>query len=163
MVMQYMFLESPVGRLLLAGSGGALKVIAFPSGSGTRRPEADWIEEDAPFAEAAGQLREYFAGDRRRFDLPLTPEGTPFQLQVWEQLRLIPYGRTISYGELARRIGNPRASRAVGLANSRNPLPIVIPCHRVIGSDGRLTGFGGGLAIKQRLLDLERSTVAGPG
>ena len=101
-------------------------------------------------------MREYFAGRRKSFNLRLAPEGTPFQLQVWEQLQAIPYGRTISYGELACRIGNPSASRAVGLANGSNPIAIVIPCHRVIGANGKLTGFGGGLDVKEKLLALER-------
>lgn len=107
-------------------------------------------------AEAKLQLEEYFAGDRREFDLPLAARGTEFQHRVWAELRRIPFGETISYGELATRIGKPTASRAVGAANGRNPLPVVVPCHRVIGSDGRLTGFGGGLPTKQALLDLER-------
>lgn len=102
------------------------------------------------------QLSAYFAGKAEAFDLPLAPEGTAFQLNVWRQLGEIPYGETISYGELARRIGNPNACRAVGLANGTNPIPIVIPCHRVIGSNGKLTGYGGGLDIKEKLLALER-------
>ena len=102
------------------------------------------------------QLRAYFAGELETFDLPLAPQGTPFQLGVWRRLCEIPYGQTISYGELARRLGNPNASRAVGLANGSNPIPIVIPCHRVIGSNGKLTGYGGGLPIKEKLLALER-------
>jgi methylated-DNA-[protein]-cysteine S-methyltransferase len=105
------------------------------------------------------QLRAYFAGELETFDLPLAPEGTPFQLEVWRRLCEIPYGETISYGELARRLGNPNASRAVGLANGANPIPIVIPCHRVIGSDGKLTGYGGGLPIKEKLLALERGQL----
>ena len=106
--------------------------------------------------ETIRQLRAYFAGELEAFDLPLAPQGTPFQLAVWKRLCEIPYGETISYGELARRIGNPNASRAVGLANGSNPIPIVIPCHRVIGSNGKLTGYGGGLPIKEKLLALER-------
>jgi methylated-DNA-[protein]-cysteine S-methyltransferase len=104
-------------------------------------------------------LRSYFASEREDFDLPLAPEGTPFQLEVWRRLSEIPYGETISYGELARRIGNPQASRAVGLANGSNPIPIVIPCHRVIGSNGKLTGYGGGLPIKEKLLALEKKQL----
>jgi methylated-DNA-[protein]-cysteine S-methyltransferase len=107
-------------------------------------------------ADAVGQLRAYFAGQRRTFELPLAPEGTPFQQRVWRELLNIPYGQTISYGELARRLGNPNGSRAVGLANGANPISIVIPCHRVIGSTGKLTGYGGGLKTKQWLLALER-------
>ena len=106
--------------------------------------------------ETIRQLRAYFSGKLEQFDLPLAPEGTPFQLEVWRRLCEIPYGETISYGELARRIGNPNASRAVGLANGSNPIAIIIPCHRVIGSNGKLTGYGGGLPIKERLLALER-------
>jgi methylated-DNA-[protein]-cysteine S-methyltransferase len=108
---------------------------------------------------AVRQLREYFAGERRDFDLPLEPAGTPFQLTVWDALRGIPYAETINYGQLAVRVGNPTASRAVGLANGRNPISIVVPCHRVIGANGSLTGYGGGLDRKRTLLDLERRTA----
>ena len=133
------------------------------------RPEQvrpDWVNASAErlpttLAAARQQLQEYFAGQRRHFELPLHPLGTSFQLAVWQQLRLIPYGTTISYGELARRVGNANASRAVGAANGRNPLSIVVPCHRVIGSNGSLTGFSGGLPIKQQLLALERRTATG--
>ena len=146
--------DSPVGPLMLAGTTDALAVISFERGRRVpRRPE--WERRAAPFREALGQLRAYFKGTLRDFDLPLAPEGTAFELKVWKALLKIPYGRTISYGELARRIGNPNASRAVGLANGRNPLPIVIPCHRVIGSNGKLTGYGGGLDTKRWLLTLE--------
>ena len=113
------------------------------------------LRDDA-FDDVTTQLTEYFAGRRQTFELPLAPEGTPFQQRVWSALLGVPYGETISYGELAARIGRRSASRAVGLANGSNPLPIVIPCHRVIGSNGKLTGYGGGLAIKERLLALER-------
>jgi len=154
--MKYTYMESPVGRLLLAGDDQSLQLISFPSGDRVRRAETGWVESETPFREAIRQLRNYFSGSRQSFDLPLAPEGTSFQLKVWEELRRIPYGETITYGELARRIGNPAASRAVGSANGCNPLPIVIPCHRVIGSNGKLTGFGGGLAVKRRLLDLEQ-------
>lgn len=109
--------------------------------------------------ETIRQLKAYFAGELEEFDLPLAPEGTAFQLKVWENLCDIPFGETISYGELARRIGNPNASRAVGLANGSNPIPIIIPCHRVIGSNGKLTGYGGGLPIKEKLLALERKQL----
>jgi methylated-DNA-[protein]-cysteine S-methyltransferase len=120
-----------------------------------REPEPDWIYSDKPFATAMGQLTEYFDGQRRHFDLPLRPDGTEFQLRVLDELQRIPYGETASYADIAERIGNPKAVRAVGAANGRNPIPIVIPCHRVIGSDGGLTGFGGGLATKETLLRLE--------
>ena len=108
------------------------------------------------FDELEQQLRAYFSGELENFTVPLSPEGTPFQQKVWSELLKIPYGETISYGELARRIGNPNASRAVGLANGSNPIPIIIPCHRVIGSNGKLTGYGGGLPIKEKLLALEK-------
>ena len=154
--MKYTYMDSPVGRLLLTGDEDGLRLIGFPEGKMVIQPAADWIESRKTFHEAIRQLQGYFGGELREFDLPLAPEGTPFQLAVWSKLREIPYGETISYGELAARVGNPKASRAVGMANGRNPLPIVVPCHRVIGSSGKLTGFGGGLGTKQLLLDLER-------
>jgi len=152
-------LDSPVGRLLLAGDGESLIHVHFQSGPRPLRPADSWIPDPAPLRTAVAQLGEYFAGERRRFDLSLAPRGTEFQRRVWRALREIPYGKTISYGELARRIGNPSASRAVGLANGANPLPIIVPCHRVIGADGTLTGFGGGLPIKRKLLALEEATA----
>ena len=155
-------IDSPIGRLLLAGDGTGLMHVGFQSGPRPLRPGAQWAADPAPFRAASTQLAEYFAGERRSFDLPLAPRGTAFQRHVWHALTLIPYGHTISYGELARRIGNPSASRAVGLANGANPLPIIVPCHRVIGADGSLTGFGGGLPIKRKLLALE-SPAAGEG
>ncbi len=158
----YSYLEGPVGRLLLAGADDGLHLISFPSGHTARTPEADWVEDRGPFQEAERQLGAYFAGELREFRLPLILKGTAFQLAVWERLREIPYGETITYGELARRIGNPKASRAVGLANGANPLPIVVPCHRVIGSNGKLTGFGGGLPVKEKLLAIERPAQALP-
>jgi methylated-DNA-[protein]-cysteine S-methyltransferase len=121
----------------------------------------EWVRDDAPFAAAHAQLDEYFAGDRTEFDLPLHPSGTPFQLKVWDALRTIPYGEVRSYGEIAEQIGKPGAARAVGLANGRNPISIIVPCHRVIGASGALTGYGGGLERKQALLDLESRTAAG--
>ena len=148
-------IESPIGRLLLAGDGDSLIQVSFQSGPRPLAPPHTWQADAAPFGAAIAQLGEYFAGRRVRFDLPLAPRGTEFQRRVWHALRQIPYGETISYGELARRIGKPSASRAVGLANGANPLPILIPCHRVIGADGSLTGFGGGLPIKRKLLALE--------
>jgi methylated-DNA-[protein]-cysteine S-methyltransferase len=144
-------MESPVGRLLLAADEAGLRKVLFDG-----EPASDWREDPASLAETVRQLRAYFAGELRDFDLPLAPEGTAFQLRVWRELRNIPYGQTISYGELARRVGSPRGSRAVGLANGANPISIVVPCHRVIGSNGRLTGYGGGLENKERLLALER-------
>jgi methylated-DNA-[protein]-cysteine S-methyltransferase len=149
-------IDSPVGRLMLAAADEGLRAIEFHA---SRHPIArgrDWVDGTHPLLDAARrQLGEYFEGRRTAFDLPLAPEGTPFQLEVWHRLAGIPYGQTISYAELARRVGRPAASRAVGAANGRNPLPILLPCHRVIGADGSLTGFGGGLPVKRFLLELE--------
>lgn len=153
--MYYCYLDTPIGELLLAGEDGALSLIGFPKGSMRRDPEADWIYNEKPLAEARRQLKEYFAGERKTFDLPLQLGGTEFQVSVLEALQEIPYGETVSYGEIARRIGRPKAMRAVGAANGRNPIPIVVPCHRVIGSSGDLTGFGGGIDTKEALLRLE--------
>jgi methylated-DNA-[protein]-cysteine S-methyltransferase len=148
--------DSPVGPLLLAASDAGLHVIEFHAPRHTARRGPDWTAGDHPLLrETARQLDEYFAARRHAFDLPLAPQGTAFQLQVWRTLATIPYGETISYAELAVRVGRPGASRAVGAANGRNPLPIVLPCHRVIGVNGSLTGFGGGLPTKRFLLDLE--------
>ena len=147
--------DSPVGRLLLAGSADALRRVHFQSGPQPLRAPDGWRHDPAPFAEPLAQLQEYLAGERRAFDLSLAPAGTAFQLTVWSALREIPYGETVSYGELAQRLRRPGGARAVGLANGSNPLPIIVPCHRVIGADGSLTGFGGGLAIKRALLSLE--------
>lgn len=148
-------IESPVGPLLLAGDSNALHSVSFESSKRAARPQAEWKQNGAAFTEVSLQLRAYFRGELKEFALPLAMEGTEFQLRVWNALRTIPYGETISYAQLASRIGNPKAVRAVGLANGSNPIPIIIPCHRVIGSDGSLTGFGGGLSTKQKLLDLE--------
>ncbi len=153
----YSYMDSPVGPLLLAGSRTALKVIGFSSGSKARGAEAGWQQWDEPFTKTRKQLTEYFAGRRKQFDMPLDPDGTKFQLSVLNQLLQIPYGETRSYKDIAQAIGSVNAVRAVGNANGSNPLPIVIPCHRVIGSDGSLTGFGGGLDAKRYLLGLEMS------
>ena len=147
-------IETPIGELLLVEEAGRLREISFQAAR-RRRPEAEWRKDARALAPVIAQLDEYFAGRRRTFDLELEPRGTEFQRRVWGELRRIPWGETISYGELARRIGQPSASRAVGAANGRNPIPIVIPCHRVIGANGDLTGFGGGLPIKRKLLALE--------
>lgn len=156
--MNYAYLDTPIGTLLIVGDAAAVHRITFPQRGRPAKPEPEWQESQrGPVGEAARQLREYFAGKRADFDLPLSPAGTAFQRSVWLQLQEIPYGETISYGELARRVGNPKASRAVGSVNGANPLPIVIPCHRVIAGDGTLGGFGGGLPTKQTLLALERS------
>jgi len=153
--MYYCYLDTPIGDLLLAGDDDALCLIGFPEGSMRREPESDWIFSDKPFAAAREQLTAYFAGERKSFDLKLNPVGTEFQLQVLEELQKIPYGITASYGDIAKRIGRPKAVRAVGAANGHNPIPIIIPCHRVIGSTGKLTGFGGGIPTKKALLKLE--------
>ena len=152
----YTRMESPVGPLLLVADDGGLRRIEFVNGRKPVQPDPQWQDDAEQLRETVRELRAYFAGDLERFNLDLAPEGTPFQLTVWKRLCEIPFGETISYGELARRIGNPNASRAVGLANGSNPIPIVIPCHRVIGSNGKLTGYGGGLPIKEKLLALER-------
>ena len=158
--MYYSHIDSPIGRLLLAGDETGLTLISFPDGSRARQAEPDWERRDPPFDAAKRQLDAYFDGRLTVFDLDLTPRGTPFQLKVWRTLQKIPYGKTTTYGALARRIGRPTASRAVGAANGANPLPIVIPCHRVIGSTGKLTGFGGGLPTKAALLKLEGALPA---
>jgi methylated-DNA-[protein]-cysteine S-methyltransferase len=153
-------MPTPIGPLMLIADDDGLRGIRFASKQ-SRVPEDDTPEPDHPvLVETVRQLDEYFVGERQEFDLPLRPVGTPFQLAAWRALRAIPYGRTVSYGEQARRLGHPGRARAVGAANGRNPLPIVVPCHRVIGADGSLTGFGGGLEIKAWLLDHERR-VAG--
>jgi len=154
-------IPSPVGRLLLASNGEALCLVEFERPRHPVRRSGDWHErEDDVLRETRRQLDAYFDGKRRGFDLPLAPRGTGFQQQVWLALRDIPYGETISYAQLARRLDMPTATRAVGAANGRNPLPIVVPCHRVIGADGSLTGFGGGLPTKRYLLQLEGAPAA---
>ena len=158
--MFYSYLDSSIGPLLLAGYDGSLRMVGFSSGSKAQAPRGGWVRRDAPFDAAKWQLSEYFDGDRRAFDLDLSPVGTAFQLKVWRALSAIPYGETRSYGEVAAAIGNPKAAMAVGGASGSNPLPIVIPCHRVISGDGTLAGFAGGLAAKRHLLDLESSSVS---
>jgi methylated-DNA-[protein]-cysteine S-methyltransferase len=148
----FSLLDSPIGELLLTGDGRAVTGIWMQSHRSEWKRTRDWTRDDDVFAATRAQLTEYFAGERSVFDLPLAPEGTGFQRKVWNALCEIAYGATISYGELARRIGQPTAARAVGLANGSNPLPIVVPCHRVIGADGSLTGFGGGIERKRWLL-----------
>ena len=148
-------IPSPLGLLTIAASDAGLHAIEFPSNRHPQR-RRDWREGDHPLLDRAqAQLDEYFAGTRRSFDLPLAPQGTPFQREVWFALASIPYGCTASYAQQAAKVGRPTATRAVGAANGRNPLPIVLPCHRVIGADGSLTGFGGGLPAKRFLLQLE--------
>jgi methylated-DNA-[protein]-cysteine S-methyltransferase len=150
----YTIVPSPIGDLLLTSDGESLTGLQMDTDGGFT-PAPEWERDDAPFAVARQQLAEYFAGERTAFDLPLELDGTPFQKQVWTVLSRIPYGETISYLELARRVGNPNASRAVGSANGKNPVAVIIPCHRVIAADGGLGGFGGGLDRKRWLLDHE--------
>jgi methylated-DNA-[protein]-cysteine S-methyltransferase len=148
----YTLVVSPIGALTVArNEGGSVTAVRFNG----EAPEPDWRRDDAPFERVRQQLEAYFAGDLQQFDLTLDPAGTPFQRRVWEALRRIPYGQTRTYAEIAREIGSPTAFRAVGAANGANPIPVIIPCHRVIGSDGSLTGFGGGIETKKRLLALE--------
>jgi methylated-DNA-[protein]-cysteine S-methyltransferase len=154
--------DSPIGPLLLtADDGGLTRLYMEVRKHGPDEVQPEWRRDDSAFTEACHQLDEYFAGERTEFDLPLNPAGTPFQLRVWEALKTIPYGQIRSYGEIAEQIGRPGAARAVGLANGRNPISIVVPCHRVIGASGALTGYGGGLQRKQYLLDLETRVSAG--
>jgi len=152
---RYAWYESPVGRLLLAGGAAGLERIAFPQSHHAVGIAPGWDEDPPAFAPVIGELEEYFAGKRERFEVPLAFAGTAFQREVWQALVAIPYGETVSYKQLAERIGRPRAVRAVGAANGANPIPIIVPCHRVVGHDGSLTGFGGGLPLKRRLLELE--------
>ncbi len=148
----YRYYASPVGDLLIAGDDEYLRFISFPSGSRAMSPEPEWRRDEGLFAPVLAQLAAYFAGELTVFDLPLRPAGTGFQQSVWAALLEIPFGETRSYGQIAARIGRPKASRAVGAANGANPIPIVIPCHRVIGADKSLTGFGGGVETKDFLL-----------
>ena len=155
MKVTYTNIESAVGPFLLAANETGLCTLAFTTGRHPVLPQPDWNRDEAPFVEVIRQLRAYFGGELTKFDVPLALQGTPFQLRVWQALCAIPYGATISYGDLAKQIGQPNAVRAVGLANGANPVAIIVPCHRVIGSNGKLTGYGGGLPLKERLLALE--------
>ena len=163
---QWVTIGSPVGPLTLVASGSALAGLYMEDQRHLPGPVAFGTAGDpaaAPFAAAAAQLDAYFAGELTDFDLDLEPAGTPFQRKVWMALRAIPYGQTVTYGQLAAGLGAPGSSRAVGLANGKNPISIVVPCHRVVGSDGSLTGYGGGLPRKRFLLDLERGAAGRPG
>ena len=151
----YCYLPSPVGDLLAARDGETLHVLRFPTGRRVMKPPEQWVKDPSGFKHVSAQLDAYFNGELTVFDLPLHLTGTDFQKSVWTTLREIPFGRTWSYGELATRVGNPKASRAVGAANGANPIPIIVPCHRVIGSNKSLTGFGGGLETKEFLLKHE--------
>ncbi|ANW66064.1 cysteine methyltransferase [Mycobacterium sp. djl-10] len=155
-MIRYRMINSPIGMLTLAGRGPVLTNLRMVDQ--TYEPDrADWALDDRAFPDAVEQLDAYFAGELHTFDLRLEFEGTPFQRRVWEALRSIPYGETRSYGEIAMQIGSPTAFRAVGLANGHNPIAVIVPCHRVIGANGSLTGFGGGLDRKRTLLELEKS------
>jgi len=160
--MVYDFLATPIGRLLLAGDAAGLRCIAFEDARQAGCIGAGWRRDAGALRSAREQLAAWFAGELTVFDIALAPQGTPFQRAVWAELQRLPYAGTISYGELAQRLGRPAARRAVGAANGANPLPIVVPCHRVIGADGQLTGFGGGLALKRWLLQHERRHAAPP-
>ena len=155
----YTFLESPVGRLLLVADERGLKLVNFQDGRHPMDPDPEWMEDRRPFKEVIKQFMAYFSRRSRTFTLKFSLNGTPFQQKVWLALRSIPYGQTVSYGEIARRIGHPNASRAVGAANGKNPLSIIFPCHRVIGHSGDLVGYGGGIPIKKSLLALEQRSV----
>ncbi len=152
----YTIMDSPVGPLLLAGDGQTLSHVRFSTGRGSTKPDPGWQRNEAALDDARRQLQAYFDGTRTGFDLPLAPSGNAFQQDVWRALLTIPYGQTCSYGEIARQIGRPGGAQAVGAANGANPIPIIIPCHRVIGADGSLVGFGGGLPTKIWLLAHER-------
>ena len=156
----FTIVPSPVGPLTLVGEGDDITGLYFETGSSVATPRSGWVRDDRQLRPAAAQLAEYFAGKRTRFELPLAPRGTAFQKSVWAALMSIPFGQTASYGDIARVIGKPAASRAVGGANHRNPLSIIIPCHRVIGADGGMTGYGGELYRKRLLLDLESRVAA---
>lgn len=152
----FTYVDTPIGALLVAGDTDGIVAIHFAGA----KPKSDWVRDDDSLADAASQLRAYFDGKLRAFNLPLKTDGTEFQQSVWRALREIPYGETTTYTAIAERIGRRSAVRAVGAANGANPIPIVIPCHRVIGASGSMTGFGGGIDVKKRLLALE-ARVAG--
>lgn len=157
---RYRIVDSPIGPLTLAGDGAVLTNLRMVEQ--TYEPDrADWLRDDTAFPAAVEQLTAYFDGQLRQFDLELEVAGTDFQRRVWNALRTIPYGETRSYGEIAEQIGSPNAFRAVGLANGHNPIAVIVPCHRVIGANGSLTGFGGGLERKSALLELEKRISEG--
>ncbi len=162
---EWWVVDTPYGEMLLAGSEDELHHVLLPNATEEVRETLEDEREGRPgaVAEAEQQMKEYFAGERLQFELPLDPRGTPFQRSVWFALGQIPYGETSTYGQVAARVGHPTAFRAVGATNARNPLPIVLPCHRVIGSNGKLVGFGGGIALKEQLLAHERGVLAGRG
>ncbi|BDD09840.1 hypothetical protein FUAX_22720 [Fulvitalea axinellae] len=154
----YHYFPSPFGKIYLVGNDGGLSRLLVDNGTKPFEISDDWIRSEERFKEAVKQLREYFSGERKAFDLKLNPAGTDFQKTVWQALAEIPYGESHSYKDVAVKVGNPKASRAVGMANNKNPLPIIVPCHRVVGANGKLTGYAYGLEMKRRLLDLEKVT-----
>ena len=155
----YCIWPSPVGRLLLVGDHDGLRGLHFQDGKHPMKIDKTWKENRSPFKDVIKQLEQYFSGRLKKFSVPLALEGSKFQRSVWRALTTIPYGATVSYGAIAKKIGNSHASRAVGAANGQNPVSIIVPCHRVIGSNGQLVGYGGGLSIKETLIDLETSFV----
>jgi methylated-DNA-[protein]-cysteine S-methyltransferase len=158
--MKYTTMDSPLGELLLLGDDGVLHGLHMQAGRHPIRIQSSWVRDDEAFAEVRAQLEEYFAGTRDTFDVKMHMDGTAFQRTVWHELTQIPYGETISYGELAKRIGRPDRARAVGTANGQNPIAVIVPCHRVIGANGKLVGYGGGLDNKRRLLELESGVAS---
>jgi methylated-DNA-[protein]-cysteine S-methyltransferase len=158
--MNYTLIDSPIGELLLVGDEHGLERLQMQGGRRPKPIQPAWHRDDAALAPVAEQLEEYFAGSRTEFDVPLTMQGDPFQTRVWAELQRIPYGETTSYGQVAKRIGASDAARAVGLANGQNPIAVIVPCHRVIGADGSLTGYGGGLERKRLLLELESGVLS---
>ncbi|HEY1601647.1 MAG TPA: methylated-DNA--[protein]-cysteine S-methyltransferase [Pirellulales bacterium] len=156
----YRFIDSPLGRIYLQGDGQFLTGLYMPRHKHWQGPDSSLRQSNAAFTEVSEQLEEYFAGERNQFNVPVRLDGTPFQQRVWQELVRIPYGKTITYAQLAARVGKPTASRAVGNANGRNPVSIIVPCHRVIGADGKLTGYGGGVDKKEWLLAWERDKSA---
>jgi methylated-DNA-[protein]-cysteine S-methyltransferase len=151
--------DSPIGELLLVGDGPALRRLSMQDAPRPQPIDQRWERDDLAFGEVRAQLAEYFAGERREFEVELALTGNPFELRVWQALSQIPYGETVSYGQIATALGQPSAARAVGLANGRNPVALIVPCHRVIGADGSLTGYGGGLERKRLLLELESGVL----
>jgi methylated-DNA-[protein]-cysteine S-methyltransferase len=158
--MIYTTMDSPIGELLLLGDGEELHGLYMQAGRHPVHVQPRWQRDDEAFADVRRQLNEYFAGDRDSFDVPMHLDGSAFQRTVWHALTETPYGKTISYGELARRIGRPDLARAVGTANGQNPIAVIVPCHRVIGANGKLVGYGGGLDNKRRLLELESGVLS---
>jgi methylated-DNA-[protein]-cysteine S-methyltransferase len=153
--MKYTYIDSPLGRLQVTRDEGGVTGLDLPTARYPRQIRDDWERDDAAFDDVRAQLSEYFAGTRQQFDLPLNARGNAFQHAVWQVLTEIPYGETTSYGKVAAAVGHPDGARAVGVANGQNPIPIIVPCHRVIGADGSLIGYGGGLSTKRWLLDHE--------